>query len=64
MPTGMLHSRAYPGTTPVVVSVCVCVDIFIKLHITAQSDLVTLVIICHSQWSSQGGMNDTCYENL
>ena len=28
------------------VSVCVCV--FIKLHITAQSGLVILVILCHS----------------
>ena len=27
-------------------SVCVCV--FIKLHITAQSGLVILVILCHS----------------
>ena len=41
--------------------VCVCVCVFIKLHITAQSGLVILVIIlCHSRWSSQGGINDTC----
>ena len=45
------------------------VCIFIKLHITAQSGLVILVILCHlrwshSRWSSQGGINDTCYENL
>ena len=37
---------------------------FIKLHITAQSGPVILVILCHSHWSSQGGINDTCYENL
>ena len=29
-------------------NVCVCVCVFIKLHITAQSGLVILVIICHS----------------
>ena len=28
--------------------VCVCVYIFIKLHITAQSGPVILVILCHS----------------
>ena len=28
--------------------VCVCVFVFIKLHITAQSGLVILVILCHS----------------
>ena len=44
--------------------VCVCVCVFIKLHITAQSSLVILVILCHSHWSSQGGINNTCYENL
>ena len=43
---------------------CVCVCVFIKLRITAQSGLVILVILCHSRWSSQGGINDTCYENL
>ena len=40
---------------------CVCVCVFIKLHITAQSGPVILVILCHSRWSSQGGINDTCY---
>ena len=44
--------------------VCVCVCVFIKLHITAQSGPVILVVLCHSHWSSQGGINDTCYENL
>ena len=29
--------------------VCVCVCVFIKLHITAQSGLVILVILCHSR---------------
>ena len=33
-----------------------------KLHITAQSGLVILVILCHSRRSSQWGINDTCYE--
>ena len=28
---------------------CVCVCVFIKLHITAQSGLVILVILCHSR---------------
>ena len=27
---------------------CVCVSVFIKLHITAQSGPVILVILCHS----------------
>ena len=36
---------------------CVCVCVFIKLHITAQSGPVILVILCHSHWSSQGGIN-------
>ena len=43
--------------------VCVCVCVF-KLHITAQPGPVVLVILCHSHWSSQGGINDTYYENL
>ena len=45
------------------VFVCVCMYacVFIKLHITAQFGTVILVIpyICHSHWSSQGGINDT-----
>ena len=41
-----------------------CVCVFIKLHITAQSGPVILVILCHSHWPSQGGINDTCYEKL
>ena len=37
-------------------TVCVCVyQVFIVLHITAQSGAVILVILCHSHWSSQGG---------
>ena len=28
---------------------CVCVCVFIKLHRTAQSGLVILVILCHSR---------------
>ena len=42
----------------------VCMYVFIKLHITTQSGPVILVILCHSHWSSQGGINDTYYENL
>ena len=44
----------------VCVYVCECLCVFIKLHITAQSCLVILVILCHSHGSSQGGINDTC----
>ena len=40
--------------------VCVGVRVFIKLHLTAQSEpVVLIVILCHSHWSSQGGINDT-----
>ena len=31
------------------VCVCVCVCEFIKLHMTAQSGLVILIIVCHSR---------------
>ena len=41
-----------------------CMFVCIKLHITAQSGPVILVILCHLQRSSQGGINDTYYENL
>ena len=37
---------------------CGCVGVFIKLHITAQSGPIILVIL------GQGGINDTCYENF
>ena len=43
----------------VCVCVCVCVCVFVKSHITTQSGPVTLVILCHSHRSSQGGINDT-----
>ena len=46
----------------ILVTVCVCV--FIKLHITAQFGPAILSILCHSHLSSQGGNNDTYYENL
>ena len=47
------------------VCVYVCMDLyFLKLHITAQSGPVILVILCHLHRSSQGGTIDTCYENL
>ena len=43
---------------------CVCVCVYIKLHIiTAQSGAVILGIPCHSHWSSQGGIDATYYEN-
>ena len=44
--------------------VCVCACVFMELHITAQSGPVILVILCHLHCSSQGGINDTYYENL
>ena len=56
-----------------IVCVFVCVYfagvcVFNKPHITAQSGHATLVIQCYSHsridWSSQGRMDDTCYENL
>ena len=34
----------------------VCMYVFIKLHITTQSGPVILVILCHSHWSSRGGI--------
>ena len=48
------------------VGVCVGMwaGVFIKLHITAQSGPVVLVILYHSHSSSQGGINDTYCENL
>ena len=49
---------------PLKACVCVGVCVFIKLHITTQSGPVILVILRHSHWSSQGGINDTWYENL
>ena len=53
------YGRMWCSVTMKLYIMCVCV--FIKLHITAQSGPVILVIICHSHWSSQGGINDTCY---
>ena len=41
------------------VCVCVCVCVFINLYITTQSGPAILVILCHSHWSFQGGVNDT-----
>ena len=51
----------YDGIT-IYMYVCTYVCIFIKLHITARSGPVILVILCHSHRSSQGGINDTCYD--
>ena len=40
-------------------------SLFIRLHITAQSGpIIRVRLLCHSHWSSQGGINDTCYESL
>ena len=36
---------------------CVCMCMFIKFDVTAQSGPVTLVIPCHSHWSSEGGID-------
>ena len=44
--------------------VCMYICIFFKFHITAQSDPVIQVILCHSHSSSQGGINNTYFENL
>ena len=41
-----------------------CVCVFIELHVTAQSGPAILVILCHSRWSSQGGITATYDENL
>ena len=41
------HPRPRPRSR---MCVCVCI-LFIKLHITAQSGPVILVILCHSHWS-------------
>ena len=38
---------------------CVCVCVCVCVHITTQSGPVILVILCHSHWSSRGGINDT-----
>ena len=40
----------------VCVCVCACVCVFIKLHMTAQSGLVILVILCHSRCPPKGGL--------
>ena len=40
----LLHPKKYSFTV-----LCVCVCVFIKLHMTAQSGLVILVILCHSR---------------
>ena len=48
-------------------TVCVRLCKFVELHRSAQSGPVILVILCHSHWSSQGGINDIrsfVYENL
>ena len=60
------HSRELYNTTELTheLSDVWIVCIFIKLHITAQSGPVIRVILSHSHWSPQGGINDTCYENL
>ena len=70
--TGPRTSSFVPGTVhstredffSVRVCVCMYICVFIKLHISTQSCPVILVILCHSHWSSQGGINDTRYENL
>ena len=56
--------RRDKGVCMYVFHMYVCMYVFIKLHITTQSGPVILVILCHSHWSSRGGINDTYYENL
>ena len=55
---GFLRFFASLPPSPMCVWVWVCV--FIKLHIAAQFGpvLLLIVILCHSHWSSQGGIND------
>ena len=48
----MRGSSAVQHPRPYALSVC---GVFIKLHITAQSGPVILVILCHSHLTSQGG---------
>ena len=43
------YEKAGGVATEVCMYVCMYVCIFIKLHITAQSGLVILVILCHSR---------------
>ena len=64
-PASLLLSRlsGLAATEPILscMYVCtryVCMYVFIKLHITTQSGPVILVILCHSHWSSRGGIND------
>ena len=45
-------------------SFCVYVCVFVTLRITAHSGHVILGIICHSNCSSEGGIDGTYYENL
>ena len=45
--------------------VCACVPIFFRLHMTAQSGSVILIILCLLALVLPiGGINDTCYEKL
>ena len=42
-----------------------CVCVFIKLHLTAQvCPAILVILLCHSYWSSQEGINDTNHENV
>ena len=47
-PSPMPKKISRRGSPRSLVYLCVCVCVFIKLHITAQSGLVILVILCHS----------------
>ena len=43
-------------------SLSLCAYVFIKLHMTAQSGAVILVILYHSHSPSQGGINGACHK--
>ena len=48
-PLSLSHSLSLSLSLSHTHSLCVYVCVFIKLHITAQSGLVILVILCHSR---------------
>ena len=56
---GILNTRYRGDDSQLLTRLCMCVCVFIKMQITAQSGPVILVILCYSLWSSQGGINGT-----
>ena len=47
------------GGEKVDIGECVGVGVFIKFCMNMRSGPLTLVILCHSHWSSEWGINDT-----